>query len=95
MAWRLVSELMDQTMSVVQPLEPAVPRSERDAWDAFQRRFKSFAAETGLSRNVVLLPLRRDAEAFVGRARRGDRSHLVHYSLNLGLRVLRSEDVAA
>jgi CRISPR-associated endonuclease/helicase Cas3 len=91
-AWRLVSELMDQTISIIQPIEPTVPRAEREAWDVFQRRFDRFAADTGFGHNVVLLPLRRRGEGFLGHAQRGARPNAVHYSFNLGLRVLRSED---
>jgi CRISPR-associated endonuclease/helicase Cas3 len=93
-AWRLVSELMDQTMSVVQRFEPTAP-GDPATWNAFQRRFHSFAAETGLGKHIVLLPLQRHGAEFVGRARRGDRTHSIHYSFNLGLRVLRLEDAAA
>lgn len=91
-AWRLVSELIDQTISIVQPIEPTVPRAERGAWDAFKHRFKRFAADTGLGRNVVLLPLRREGDGFLGNSQRGSRLHRVHYSLNIGLRILRLDE---
>jgi CRISPR-associated endonuclease/helicase Cas3 len=91
-AWRLVSELMDQTISIFAPMEPTVRPAERKAWDGFRRRFARFATETGIGNKIVLLPLRRHGEDFLGNAQRGNRPHTVRYSFNLGLRVLRMED---
>lgn len=94
-AWRLVGELMDQTISLAAPLEARVPASERQAWDIFQARFRGFSRETGLGNNVMLLPLRADEAGFTGQAYRGRRPHVVHYSSTLGLRVYRSEEASA
>ncbi|MCE9574549.1 MAG: CRISPR-associated helicase Cas3' [Deltaproteobacteria bacterium] len=91
-AWQLVSELMDQTMSIVVPIAPTAPRGERESWEGFLRRFRRFAAETGLGKHLVPLPLRRHGDAFVGRAVRGTQPHEVRYSFDLGLQILRSEE---
>jgi CRISPR-associated endonuclease/helicase Cas3 len=91
-AWRLVGELMDQTLSIVSPVEPIVPRSDLAVWEAFRARFDRFAAETSFGKNVVPLPLRRDGEGFLGHGRQWQQPRSIHYSFTLGLRVLRPDD---
>jgi CRISPR-associated endonuclease/helicase Cas3 len=91
-AWQLVSGLLDQTLSMMSPIEPAVRRAEAGAWDAFAAAFARFANETSLGRHVVPLPLRRVGDHFVGRGMRWGKPQVVHYSFNLGLQVLVPED---
>jgi CRISPR-associated endonuclease/helicase Cas3 len=85
-AWRLVSVLVDQTLSIPArgdadgtPLESSV------AWDLWKKRFRRFAEEGGLGRRVVPLPLKRDGDTHRGWLHMGGRRRRVQYTRAFGL----------
>jgi CRISPR-associated endonuclease/helicase Cas3 len=96
-AWRLASELLDQTLSLPArgEVEGVVASAEGPAWDAWRKRFARFAEESGLGRRVVPLPMRRDAGQagrYKGWLRMGGKRRRVLYSPVLGLLMLSEQD---
>ena len=89
-AWRLASELLDQTLSLPAraEVEGVVAPTEDLAWQAWRKRFVRFAEESGLGRRVVPLPMRRDGgktDRYKGWLRMGGKQRRVLYSPTVGL----------
>ena len=89
-AWRLASELLDQTLSLPAraEVEGVMGSTEGLAWKAWQRRFVRFAEESGLGPRVVPLPMRRDggkSDRYKGWLHMGGRRRRVLYSPTIGL----------
>lgn len=88
-AWRLASDLMDQTLSLPARtvLEGLVSSEEAQAWDAWRRKFARFADESGLGKRVVPLPLTRTSavDKHKGWLRMGGKRRRVLYTPTLGL----------
>jgi CRISPR-associated endonuclease/helicase Cas3 len=96
-AWRLASELLDQTLSLPAraEVEGVVASADGLGWDAWRKRFVGFAEESGLGRRVVPLPMRRDgekADRYKGWLRMGGKRRRVLYSPTLGLLMLSEQD---
>jgi CRISPR-associated endonuclease/helicase Cas3 len=96
-AWRLASELLDQTLSLPAraEVEGVVASSEDPAWEAWRKRFVRFAEESGLGRRVVPLPMRRDGgttDRYKGWLRMGGKRRRVLYSPTLGLLMPSEQD---
>ena len=89
-AWRLASELLDQTLSLPAraEVEGVVASTEALAWETWRKRFDRFAEESGLGRRVVPLPMRREtdkADRYKGWLRMGGKRRRVLYAPTLGL----------
>jgi CRISPR-associated endonuclease/helicase Cas3 len=96
-AWRLASELLDQTLSLPAraEVEGIVASADGVAWEVWRKRFVRFADESGLGRRVVPLPMRRDASSagrYKGWLRMGGKRRRVLYSPTLGLLMLSEQD---
>jgi CRISPR-associated endonuclease/helicase Cas3 len=96
-AWRLTSELLDQTVSLPAraEVEGVVASTEGPVWKAWRRRFVRFAEESGLGRRVVPLPMKGDAsnaERYKGWLRMGGKQRRVLYSPTIGLLMLSERD---
>lgn len=92
-AWSVVDDLLDQTLSVPSiDLRDATNLSAGDErWIRWLNKFTKFAAETGIGRNVVPIPLRRSSEGHQGLVRYGGRFRRARYSPVLGLQFLTEE----
>lgn len=86
-AWRLASDLLDQTLSLPAQgdVEPVAPAGESSTWDPWMKRFVSFAKDCGLGTRVVPLPLTRDGDTHKGWLCLGGRRRRVLYTKTLGL----------
>ena len=89
-AWRLASELLDQTVSLPAraEVEGVVASSEGAAWETWRKRFARFSDESGLGRRVVPLPMRRtagEADTYKGWLRTGGKRRRVLYAPTIGL----------
>ncbi len=89
-AWRLASDLLDQTLSLPAraEVEGVVASADALAWEAWRKRFARFAEESGFGRRVVPLPMRRDAgqaDRYKGWLRMGGKRRRVLYTPILGL----------
>ena len=85
-AWRLASDLIDQTLSL--PARSGVEGTLLDAnpaWDRWKTRFTRFAKDSGLGHRIVPLPLKHDGDAYKGWLRMGGRRRRVLYTKTLGL----------
>jgi hypothetical protein len=96
-AWRLASELFDQTLSLPARgvVEGVVASTEVFAWEAWRKGFTRFAEESGLGRRVVPLPMRRQtdkADRYEGWLRMGGKRRRVLYTATLGLLMPREKD---
>jgi CRISPR-associated endonuclease/helicase Cas3 len=94
-AWKTLDLLGDQTLSysTPAPVRSVAPAGDASAWDAFCKRFVTFAARSALGR-VTLLPLREvafadDGAVFRGALRLGQRRRSVLYSRTLGLHLVK------
>jgi hypothetical protein len=92
-AWRLASDLLDQTLSLPARGDvEALPSIAGDVWTVWKRRFERFAEDSGLGQRVVPLPLKREGDSHKGWLRMGGRRRRVLYSKTLGLLMLSEKD---
>ncbi len=95
-AWRLASELLDQTLSFParSEVEGVVSSAESAAWDSWRRRFERFAEEGGLGRRVAALPMARmgDSDRYKGWLRMNGKRRRVLYTPTLGLMMPSEKD---
>jgi len=85
-AWRLVGDLVDQTLSLpARGDAEGIPLDASAAWDRWKTRFARFAEDSGLGHRVVPLPLKRDGDIHKGWLRMRGRRRRVLYTKTLGL----------
>lgn len=97
-AWRLASELFDQTLSLSArgSVDAIVHAADAPGWEAIRARFARFAQDSGLGRRVVPVPMRRDGlsaeRRFKGWIRVGGKRRRVLYTASLGLLMTTEKD---
>jgi hypothetical protein len=87
-AWRLASDLMDQTLSLPAPgvveVKGIAGRHQRQ-WSTWLTRFSRFADESGLGRRAEPIPMMRVGEAYEGVLQMGKSQRAITYTPELGL----------
>lgn len=86
-AWRLSSEILDQTLSLPARAEVRglVEPSDEERWADWRARFVRFTTATGLGERVAPVPLRANGPGYTGWLRLGSRRRRVSYDRDLGL----------
>ena len=93
-AWRLAGELIDQTLSLParSEVEGWVVGKDRAGWEEWLKRFKRFADESGVSKRVAPLPMKRETGTYEGVLRMDGKPRRVLYTPTLGFQMVGEKD---